>query len=197
MKKPSNYDNTKASGEYIPPKTGGHHMIIKKVEETESKAGKEMIIVFFDFAAGDVQPKYFMNEFQNDIRPDKKWPRAGRQYILTTDSDGNCSRSFKTFITAVEKSNNGFKTEWGDKFAQQFKNKKIGGVFGKVENEYQGKTTMRAELRWFCADDKADNAAVPNPKYLQNHNKTAPAPATDNSGFMDIPSDVEDEIPFL
>lgn len=197
MKKPNNFDNTKASGSFTPITLGGHHLIIKKVEETKTKTGKDMVVVAFDMAKGDSQADYFMNEFKNDIRPEKKWPRAGRQYIVTEDNDGNCSRSFKTFINAVEKSNNGFETQWGDEFVAQFKNKKIGGVFGEVENEYQGKVTMRHELRWFCSDNAVDGAAVPSPKYLPNSNKTVSAPSmTTSDGFMSIHDGIEDEIPF-
>lgn len=195
MKKPNNYDNTRATGEYTPISLGGHHLIIKRVEESKTKTGKDMVIVAFDTAPGDIQPEYYMNEFQNDIRPDKKWPRGGRQYIVVTDDNGDCSRSFKTFISCVEKSNNGFETKWGNKFADQFKGKRIGGVFGEVENEYNGKTSMRHELRWFCADDAVSTARVPDPKYLANSNKTKPIP-TDADGFMSIPEGSEDEVPF-
>lgn len=197
MQKPNNYDNTKASGEFTPVTPGGHHLIIKKVEETKSKTDKEMIVVAFDMAPGDSQPNYFSKQFAEDIRPNKKWPRAGRQYILTEDADGNCSKSFKTFIHCVEASNNGFETQWGDKFAAQFKGKRIGGVFGLVENEYQGKVTKRCELRWFCQDDKADGAKVPDLKALPNTNKTIAAPQPDVNGFLDVPEGAEDEIPFL
>lgn len=193
MQKPNNYDNVQASGDFTPVTPGGHHLIIKKVEESKTKTDKDMIIVAFDMAAGDKQPNYFSDMFANDIRPDKKWPRSGRQYIVATDNEGNTSRSFKTFITCVEKSNNGFKTEWGDGFAAQFKGKRIGGVFGIVENEYQGKITKRTELRWFCEDTKADNVKVPDPKLLPNSNVTVAAPSSD--GFMNITGD-EDEIPF-
>ena len=198
MQKPNNYDNTQASGEFTPITLGGHHLIIKKVEESKTRTGKDMIIVAFDMAPGDSQPGYFSKEFANDIRPDKKWPRNGRQYIVVLDNNGNTSRSFKTFITAVEKSNNGFVTQWGDGFAAQFKNRRIGGVFGEVENEYNGKTSMRHELRWFCADDKADNAAIPNPKYLSNNNRTVSAPAADKEldGFLQLPDGMDEEIPF-
>ena len=89
-----------------------------------------MIRVSFDFAANDKQPGYFMESFKNDIRPDKKWPNQATQYILTEDENGNCSKSFKTFITCVEHSNSGFLTQWGDNFGAQFKNKVVGGVFG-------------------------------------------------------------------
>lgn len=194
MKKPNNYDSTQASGDYTPLSTGGHHLIIKKVEESQTKTGKDMIIVAFDTAAGDSQPNYFAEQFASDIRPDKKWPRTGRQYIVTEDNDGNCSRSFKTFITCVERSNSGFVTQWSDDFATQFKNKRIGGVFGIVESEYQGKTTKRTELRWFCDDAKADTANVPDPKLLPNNNKMVGVPAP--TDFMTVTGD-DDEIPYL
>ncbi len=194
MQKPNNYDKTQASGDFTPINLGGHHLIIKKVEETKTKTGKNMIVVAFDMAPGDSQPGYFSKAFADDIRPDKKWPRAGRQYIVTEDNTGNCSRSFKTFINCVERSNNGFVTQWGDTFAQQFKGKRIGGVFGEVENEYNGKTTMRHELRWFCDDSKVDSANIPQPKYLPNSNTTTSAPA---DTFVNIAGTIEEEeIPF-
>lgn len=195
MQKPNNYDSTQISGDFTPVRLGGHHLVIKQVQEQQTKTGKDMIVVLFDMASGDDQADYFMKEFQADIRPDKKWPRNGRQYIVVTDSNGDCAKSFKTFISSVEKSNNGFVTQWGDTFCNQFKGKRIGGVFGEVENEYNGKTSMRHELRWFCEDSKADGAKVPAAKYLPNSNKTVKAPAL-NDDFMSVPEDAAEEIPF-
>ena len=165
MNKPNNYDTT-SSGDFTPIELGGHYMIIKKLEEGKSKSGKPMLTVYFDFADPDKQKGYFMQSFKDDIRPEKKWPHVGTAYIVCEDKDGNCSKKLKSFITAFEKSNN-CDAVWGDKFAGQFKNKKIGGVFGEVENEYNGKVTMRHELRWFCAIDKADGATVPDPLLLK------------------------------
>ena len=85
MKKPNNYENTQAQGEFIPVELGGHKMVIKSVEERMSKTNKPMIVVFFDFAPGDKQAGYFMESFKNDIRPEKKWPNQGTQYILTEE----------------------------------------------------------------------------------------------------------------
>ena len=116
MKKPNNYDNTQAQGEFIPVELGGHKLIIKEVCEMKSKTGKDMIKVSFDFSKADKQAGYFEKMFRDDIRPEKKWPNQATQYILTEDSEGNCSRSFKTFITCVEHSNKGFETQWGDNF---------------------------------------------------------------------------------
>lgn len=195
MQKPNNYDNTQVSGDFTPVRLGGHHLVIKQVQETQSKTGKNMIVILFDMAAGDDQADYFSKEFHDDIRPDKKWPRNGRQYVVVEDNEGNCSKSFKTFINCVEKSNSGFKTEWGDAFCSQFKNKKVGGVFGEVENEYNGRSTMRHELRWFCEDNKAEEAKIPAPRMLPNANKTVGVPASPND-FIVIPDGTDEEILF-
>ena len=196
MQKPNSYDEVKAGGEFTPIILGGHHMVIKNVEETTSKAGKPMLKISFDFAKNDSQPEYMMNEYKNDIRPDKKWPHSGTQYILTEDKEGKCSRSFKSFITAFEASNK-CEAIWGEKFAAQFKNKKIGGVFGKVENEYNGKVTMRHELRWFCSVDNAKTAAIPAQKLLGNRTASAaPAPAPGTESFMTIADGADEDIPF-
>jgi len=178
MQKPNSYDDVKVGG-YIPPQDGGHYMTIKQVTETKSKAGNDMIVVLFDFAPNDVQPGFFTNEFKNDIRPEKKWPHGGTAYILCEDNEGKCSRKFKGFITSFEESND-CEAVWGAKFANQFKNKKIGGVFGCVENEYNGKVTMRHELRWFCSIDKVDGATVPDPVLLDKPK----APKADADGFL-------------
>ena len=183
MQKPNNYDATPVQGEFTPVELGGHKLVIKQVNETKSKTGKDMIVVFFDFAQDDAQPGYFAEQFKNDIRPDKKWPNQATQYILVLDNEGNTSKSFKTFTTCVEHSNAGFVTV-GDNFGAQFKEKKIGGVFGIVEEEYNGERKKR-KLRWFVSSDKAKDAEIPTEKLLPVDN-SAPFEPTDSDGFMNI-----------
>lgn len=200
MNKPNNYDNTQAAGEFTPVELGGHKLIIKQVTETTSKNGKPMIVVLFDFAPDDKQPGYFMEQFKNDIRPDKKWPNQATNYILTEDSDGNCNRSFKTFMTCVEHSNQGFATQWGDNFGQQFKNKLIGGVFGPQKEYYNDKELQKRVLRWFISVDRIADATVPELSETQaykNHKNGYPAGATPSGdGFMNVPDGVDEELPF-
>ena len=192
MNKPSGYDEVKVGGDFTPIELGGHHLVIKGVREEKSKNGKDMIVVAFDTAKNDKQPAYFSDLFEKDIRPEKKWPNNGTQYILTMDSQdpSKTSRSFKSFITSFEKSND-CEAVWGDKFCAQFKGKKIGGVFGLVEEEYNGEVKQRHKLRWFCEDTRADEANVPEAKLL---NKPVKAPS-DNS-FVNVPDGVAEEIPF-
>lgn len=193
MQKPNNYDQTQAGGDFTPVELGGHKLIIKQVLETKSKTGKDMIVVLFDFAPEDAQAGYFTEMFKNDIRPDKKWPNQATQYILTEDAEGKCNRSFKTFTTCVEHSNAGFVTQWGDNFDAQFKNKKIGGVFGVVEEEYNGERKKKRKLRWFTAYDKALDAEIPDEKLLAGGTVAA---KPDADGFMDIPDGIDEELPF-
>ena len=195
MLKPNNFDEVNAGGEYTPIIPGGHHATIMSVKEQKSSTGKDMIVVALDFAKNDAQPGYFKNQFDNDTRSDKKWPYQGVQYIVTEDSDGICSRSFKSFITAFERSNN-VTTNWGDKFANQFKNKKIGVVYGEVEEEYNGEIKTRRRIRWFCEDGKADGQNVPEKKYLATSTASKPAANVATEDFMNIPEGVDEEIPF-
>ena len=64
MQMPKNYNETKAGGEFTPIELGGHHMVIKQVEETTSKTGKPMLKIFFDFAKNDSQPGYMTEEYK-------------------------------------------------------------------------------------------------------------------------------------
>lgn len=200
MQKPNNYENTQAQGEFTPVELGGHRLVIKQVSETKSKTGKPMIVVLFDFAPDDVQPGYFMKQFKDDIRPDKKWPNQATQYILTEDENGDCSRSFKTFITCVEHSNSGFTTQWGDNFEKQFKNKSIGGVFGPQMDYYNDKEREKRVLRWFVSIDKVADAKIPDMSETQaykNHKNGYPAGSTvAGDGFMNIPDGIDEELPF-
>lgn len=197
MNKPNNYEETQAGGDFTFVELGGHKLVIKQVSETKSKTEKDMIVVLFDFADDDKQPHYFMDQFNNDIRPDKKWPNQATQYILTEDADGKCSRSFKTFTTCVEHSNAGFTTQFGDKFGEQFKNKKIGGVFGEQMDFYNGEEKKKRVLRWFTSSDKVADATIPDMSetkaFKENKNNRS---TTSSDGFMNIPDGIDEELPF-
>ena len=192
MQKPNGYDEVQIGGDFTPVELGGHHMIIKGVKEQVNKNGEPMIVVAFDFAKNDKQPEYFSELFDKDIRPEKKWPFNGTQYINTMDyqDKSKTSKSFKSFITAFERSNN-TTAVWGDKFCEQFKDKKIGGVFGVVEEEYNGEIKKRHKLRWFCEDNKAESQQIPQEKLLNS--STSPKSSND---FMNIPDGSAEEIPF-
>lgn len=176
-------------------------MVIKSVTEMKSKTGKDMIKVEFDFSEDDKQPGYFWKQFEDDIRPDKKYPNQATQYILPTDDDGKCSRSFKTFITCVEHSNAGFSVQWGDKFCQCFKGKKIGGVFGEQMDYHNGEEKKKRVLRWFVSLEKVAEAAIPDMSETKAYKEYKqgsgmPSMGDPNGDFMNIPDGLKDELPF-
>ena len=161
MQKPNNYEETQAQGEWTPVELGGHKMVIKQVSEKQSQNGKPMIVVLFDFAPDDKQPNYFMDSFQNDSRPDKKWSNQGTQYILTEDQDGKCSRSFKTFCTCVENSNTGFTCWKNDQFdfvgikgkKMKFKTRSLSQIVESQIREHSRKPDeVRNKIVELCGD---------------------------------------------
>lgn len=192
MNKPNNYDSTRSGGEFTPIELGGHRGIVKEVKETTSRSGKDMVVVSIDFAAEDAQPKYFEEQYRNDTRDQKKWPYQAVQYIVTEDAEGNTSRSFKSFCTNFEASNN-CQVKWGDNWGAQFKGKRIGVVYGEVEEEYNGEIKTRRRIRWFCDDHKAAEQAIPQKQFYKG---AKPAPADSGDGPW-MPTDFsEDELPF-
>lgn len=192
MNKPNGYDEVITGGDFTPVELGGHTAVIKRVKETVSKSNKPMIQVAIDFDSSDSQPGYFMDSFKSDTRPDRKWPARGTQYILQEDNDGKCSRSLKSFITSVERSN-GEQCAWGPAFESWFVNKRVGVVFGEVEEEYNGSVRTNRKIRYFCNYDSAKTAAVPAKKLLPGATQNY---STDPSGFMQLPEGDADEIPF-
>lgn len=214
MQKPNGYEEATTLGaprEEV--SVGGHHLIIKQVNETMSKGNpqtgsdpKPMIVVLFDIAPGEEQAGIFMKQFKEDTNSDKKWPFRGTQYIMVQDwSDpSKTSKAYKTFCTAYEKSN-GCSINWVDDsnaWSAQFKGKKIGGMFGKVHSVYNGREYVNVDLRWFLSDDKVDGAEPPMERLLSEKDKaklqtgSAPAPAGNSESWVSIPEGLDEELPF-
>lgn len=199
MQKPNGYEEAKAQGEFTPVELGGHLLVIKQVEEMQSSTGKPMIKVSFDFAPDDKQPNYFAEQFKNDIRPDKKWSNQATQYIMVYGDDGKTSRSFKTFTTCVEHSTTGFTVQWGiNNWGAQFKNKRVGGVFGEQMDYYNGKEVRKRVLRWFISLDKVADAQIPDMTETNAYKayKAGGGMSAPGGDFMSIPDGIDEELPF-
>lgn len=199
MNKPTAYDTTQAAGEFEPIKLGGHKMVIKQVSEKKSQGGLDMLVILFDFADGDEQAGYFMKQFENDIRPDKKYPNAGTNYMIIDENVDYGVRNLKTFITCVEKSNPGFTVKWGDNFGQQFKSKLIGGVFGVEKDWYDNREINRHKLARFRSIEGINDADIPkerNTKAYGDHLKEEAIMGANPAGtdFMSIPDSVVDDV---
>ena len=188
MNKPAGYEEAQVLGEYTPINLGGHKLVIKQVEEVTASNGNQYLKVSFDTAKDDVQPNYYSIAYKNDTRDQKKW--SGVATIFPTDKDGKTSKQFKTFCTAVEHSNNGFKMVWGEQFCNALKGKAVGGVFG--EEEYignDGTVKTARKLFWFRGIDKVMDAEVPAKRTVE--------PQNESTDWMNVPDGVEDDgLPF-
>jgi len=194
MQKPNDFDTAREYGEQKALEPGGHILRILKVEEMTSSTGKPMIVINYDTADKDRQPKYFKQRYDADTRADKKW--GGRIWQLVYNDDGNTTNSgFKTFITSVEKSNSSkFKVKWGDGFCDCFKDTLVGGVFRREQFE-----TREGKLAWAvkCIGFRSvaaieEGVDVPADKPLKT-NKTATAPTPQDA--VAAPPD-DDDYPF-
>ena len=202
MKMPNNFNETQGFTGFEPLQVGGHICKIVNVEETNSKQGRPMIVIYFDTAADDVQSNYFSNSYKNDQRPDKKWPIGGRIYQLVLDADGNCNKGFKTFVDAVKENNPGFNENclWGNEPINKFlKGKLFGGLFGREEylNNY-GESKFSVKFQGFRTIKQVkDGLEAPEDKLLNptsNYNSTNSFSNSNYSGEM-TPTD-EGDMPF-
>lgn len=133
MNKPQDFDTAIGYGEALP--AGGYVCRIMSVEETVSqKSGAPMIKVSLDIAEGPYKD-YFANQYRANTRSDKKWSGNAVVNQLVYDPNGanTTNKGFKSFITAAEKSNSSFKTQWGDAFCSCFKNKLVGVIFRREQ----------------------------------------------------------------
>lgn len=193
MKKPSNWENTQAYGDFERLELGGHVCKVMKVEESKSRNNKDMLIISLDIAEG-AQKDYYASQYRNDNRDTKKW--GCMVYQLIEDNDGNTNKGLKTFIEAVKKSNAGFDENkiWDAVDLNSiFKNKLVGGIFGREQYK-----NMKGELRWStkCTQFRdieviKKGVEVPRDKYLPGRGL---AIKVDDSDFDEIISD--DDLPF-
>ena len=68
MRKPNNFENVQAQGEFTPVELGGHKLIIKQVEERMSKTNKPMIVVFFDMLRAVFLARFLRMKLPNPRR---------------------------------------------------------------------------------------------------------------------------------
>lgn len=191
MQKPKDYDEVKATGEYTPLEAGGYVCKIIGVEETTSRNGRDMIKIAIDIAEGDEADR-FTNEYKANTKEDKKWPNAGMVYQLTHDNEGKTHGRFKQFTECVVESNKGFEIAWGNDFADCFKGKLIGALFGREQWETQeGDKRWSTKIRSFKAveDIRNGNFSVPKDRPLEDDKAKNSVP----SGFESID---DEDMPF-
>ena len=196
MQKPNNYDNTSPFSRQEPLELGGHILKIVKVEESTSKAGNPMILIYLDTDKSDKQPLYFKKRYDNDTRENKKWGCIVYQFVEDPRT-GDCNQGLVTFHDTVSRSNSNFKLVWGDKYCDCFKGKLIGGVFGREQYiNSKGNAAFATKCFWFrTVDEIKSGVEVPEDKLLPS-NKLPNNPVIDPVSAYFDEVDGDDDYPF-
>ena len=187
IKKFSDYETTKAYGNYEQLPKGGYVMQIKNVEKRDNSRG-DYLFISADIYEGDYM-QFFAREYQNQQTEDKKWHCNYLLNIPTDDGseqDGWTKRKFKTFTEALEDSNEGYHFDWDE---QKFKGKLVGGLFNEREYETtQGQ--IRKAINWGGVTSvekiRSGDYQIPKDRTLDRVYQQ-PAVTTTPDGFMDLP----------
>lgn len=143
---------------------GGHEIIITDASlYTSENSGNTSLKICVDIDGKDKQKGFFQRQYENNNLSEKKWPSGATKYLsLKKESLGYT----KGFITALEKSNKGFKFDTSKGWTQLFK-LKCAGVFGLEEyQDNEGKTKTATKLTQFRSLDKLKDIQIPRVKLL-------------------------------
>lgn len=200
------YDKTQVYGNFKSLPKGAYIIEIKDAKVKESD-GNQRIELAFDIADGEYKG-YYADNYKNQKDEDKKWKGIATLWVPKddgTEQDEWSKRRFKTFTTALEDSNPGYRFDWDE---TKFKGKKVAGLFRYKDFEGDdGKPHRTLQLNSYCSIDDFKKGNYKLPKDYFKHgwtedgdtsapSVTDPAPADEN-GFMKVPEGVDDEIPFL
>jgi len=168
---------------------GGHVCVIKSATIGKNKDDREMLIVTLDMADDDTQPRLFTNQYMKDTRSPKKWPN------IATGRFVEGSAFIARFCSAIEASNSGFKCWSADNANGVLKTdeligKRVGAVFGEVEDFYNNRQVTKREIRYYCSTERALSEPIPKKKELVSANKITADPLQDID-WNNITNDLE------
>lgn len=161
-----------------------------KYEDNSEKGYSDVITFMFDIVEGP-QKDFFRKDYAAQTQEDKKWKGTYRLYVPTDDGsekDEWTMKRFKTVMNNFEESNPGYHWNWDE---TTLKGKYIGGLFNEKEYEYNSKRGFFTNCHSLISRNKIATATIPDRTLLKN--RKAP---TDTNGFMDIPNDSVEELPF-
>lgn len=203
IKKMSDYNEVSGFGQsdFKPLPKGGYICRIIMAEETQSSSGKPMLHIAFDITEGEFTD-YFNDMYKarkkanTDPQKTIKWPFEGQKWIMLNDYENpnKTSRQFKGFCTAVEESGTEIWNLNGELVLEKLKGAEVGIVFQDVEQEYNEKTSWRAQPWGFrsIASIASGDFFVPDDKPLPTTYNTGFEPTTSADSF----NAAEDDIPF-
>ena len=202
MKAFGGYDEAKKAaqstgGERLP--VGAYVCEIKNVQYVTGENGNsDRIDILFDIAEGDLKG-FFKKQYDANQNEDKKWKGRKSIYVPTDDGserDGWTKNTFAKWTNAFEDSNDGYKWDWKE---EKWKGLKVGIVFGETGTIIEGREIVYTEPRFAVEADKVRKGTAPKAKFVTKNGYGQPgnsSTASGSDGFMEIPANSDEEIPF-
>ena len=186
----SDYETTKAYGDFTPLPKGGYVMRIMGATAKTNSVG-QYVEVEADIAEGEYAG-YFKKDYEAQDKEDKIYHC---RYFLNvpkddgSEKDGWSKRRFKTFTAALEESNPGYVFDWDEK---KFAGLLIGGLFNEREYEKNDGSVGRAtNFKSVTSVEKIRKGDYKLPKDDLLKKK-----AGTDTGWMDVPEGTDEELPF-
>lgn len=176
---------------------GGYICKILNVEVKEMKFG-EALILQFDIADGEFKGHY-KERYDNRFNEDEGW--KGNYWVFVPNDDGTerdswTASKFKGVMQDIEDSNEGFHWDWDER---KLIGKYIGILFNEKEWEYNGKTGFFTNPKYTTtvAQIREGDFKIPATEYLDKGYEGKAEVSDKGDGFMNIPDELEEELPFI
>ena len=199
MKKFNGYNEAKqqaqlSSGPKLP--AGAYVCKIMGVRYEEGQNGNsDSILLQHDIIEGE-QKDFYRKQYEANQNEDKKWKGTVRIYVPKDDGsekDGWTKNAFAKWIQAFEDSNEGYFWDWNE---DGLKGKLVGIVFGNTGTKIDGREVIYAEPRFGTSVAKVRDGSAPEAKFKSKNGYGKGAPAEDSDGFMSVPPEIEEKLPF-
>lgn len=186
------WETIEEAGTYKKIELGGHICVIEGARIEATKSGGQMMVIAFDFAPNDKQPRYFKDMFESDKKrnPQTKWRGVFYQNFGTEQSNP----FFKRLINRIIESNPGYQWDWNE---SGLKGKRFGGVFGREEyiND-KGESKFSIKCMSVQNLDGIFEAEIPEDKLLQKDEPSFVQNGTKSETSSNILEIDNDDLPF-
>lgn len=197
--KPQGYDEAPAyTGEFASLPAGLYVCEILGVKQEEHN-GHSRFVMQFDIAEGDQKGFY-----QKQYNAEKQMNQAAKyKGVHRQNMEEQGLPFFKGLMTSVERSNQGFHFPWGTQGNEKtLVGKRFGAVMGREEFlTSDNQKRMATKIVQIRSVDGLKDAKIPEDKLLsdlvpEKATGTQPSQA-DGDGFINVPDDVDEELPFM
>lgn len=184
-----------ADGGRLP--VGGYVVKILDVKIEDGVNGyNDKLVLSFDIAEGEYKD-FYKHNYSQQRYGDKKWKGTARISIPFDNGikeDMLTMNRFKTMIKRFEESNDMFHWDWDE---TKLKGKLVGAIFNNKEYKIKDKHGFFTNFHTFTTVEniKEKRFKIP-PDTLLKESSTNHAITQDKNGFVEVPSDLEEELPF-